>query len=134
MSQTAIFKQNSYEKYVRMLLGFGETNLENLLAYLQCYNKSMGQIKSLDIFIRKLQRLVQEFNYELRTVLDIDELSIIMAYFEDVLNYIVEILFAAKRKHEFDKDLSFCYETLELFAKVVNRYSFWLSLFITPIL
>ncbi|XP_066912517.1 myosin-M heavy chain-like [Clytia hemisphaerica] len=132
MSQAAILKQNSYtnstnfidvEKYVNLLLGFGEAHLEHLLAYLQRYNKSTGQLKSIDVFIRKMDRLVCTFNYKFRTVLDIDGLSIIVSYFEDVLYYVGEILFAAERKHEFEKDLKFCNEALQLFEKVVDRYS-----------
>ena len=131
MSQAAIFKQNSYtsptnfidvEKYVGMLLGFGETHLEKLLLYLKTYYKSTGQISSIEAFNRKLERLVTEFSYKLRTVLNIDELSIIVCYFEDVLYYVTEIVAASQRKHEFDKDLHFCYETLEAFAKITQRY------------
>ena len=129
MSQSAIFKQNVYtnptnfidvEKYVGMLLGFGETNLENLLAYLKSYNKSMGQIKAIEIFNRKLDRVIHEFNYKYRTEIEIDELSIITAYFEDVLLYVVEILTVARRKQDFEKDLKYCYETLEAFSKITK--------------
>lgn len=130
MSQVAIYKQPTHvnpmncidiEKYVKLLLGFGEAHLENLLSYMQSYNKTMGQISNIDNFNRKLERLINDFDYKFRTEMEIDELSIIVAYFEDVLSYVVEFLVTARRKQQFDKELNNCYEAIESLSKLTKR-------------